>query len=279
MGTIESLFMPRTQNITRTQDISLAAANSTSPRGVSLPAVSPLQYVAKNGIVTGKIIQAVFKADANAGSQPFTRGLIHGTYHPRDNSADMHVSAADEGEHLKPGDAAVVLKALYDVMVQNHATTGTIGKIDWRPTGAAVQKLVVELLGEALGGTFSVMVARLKKAYRKNFGEKPTGARDKNVLSPDILPEYKAYLDAMQGENKVSIKPKIQGESADLVEKGVPSHIVASTINQDMMEDSDAGRTRLNTYKETLDTGVASGLVIEVTHLQIPAIIKVLQSI
>ncbi|QHI36236.1 hypothetical protein IMCC3317_15950 [Kordia antarctica] len=211
------------------------------------------------------VVQAVLDPTVATGDQDFTFGLLHGTYRPATNLADMHVNAATlANPHLT---AAHMLAAMNDVqqaMIANHGVTGNVGTLDWRPTGAAVVKLVIELLGEALGGFWNKRLARLKKFKRKKL-ETPPVVRNEDALSADVLSEHKSSLKSLQGENKVSIKPII-------------ARSTLAEFNQDMLENSPAGKARLTAYEQLIDAGLPTSLRIEIHHNQIPAIIGVLNS-
>lgn len=212
-----------------------------------------------------EIIQRVLNPAVATGNQDFAFGLLHGTYRPATNEADMHVNAATlANPHLTAADMLAAMRDVYQVMNANQPITGNVGVLDWRPTGAAVVKMVVQLLGEALGGRWNKYKARAKKIIRENLVT-PPAVRDPDILSADILPEHKSYLKSLQGENRASIKPIIPGSTA-------------AQFDQDMLENSPAGQQRLAAYHQHIDAGLPTSLRVEVHHDQIPRIIGVLNS-
>jgi hypothetical protein len=245
------------------------------------------------------VIQAVLQGtNYNLVAQEFRQGLIHGTYRPPTNLADMHVDQANaQNPHATAAHMLAVMQDVYQAMVANHAQTDTVGTLDWRPTGSAVVKMVGELLGGALGGSWGKLKAQVYQKKRK-MGRARVGARDEMVLSKDIVPEHMAYLGALQGggTNMKTVLPGAHRAKMQAFMETNP-HATEHEIeefqatleaeqDQNMLEDSEAGKARLAQYRESIETGgdtMETGgnpvsLNILLKHTQLPAIIAVLES-
>ncbi|NJK33311.1 MAG: hypothetical protein HC927_13420, partial [Deltaproteobacteria bacterium] len=223
--------------------------------------------------------------------QEFRVGLVHGTYRIMDNSADMHVDrATQEHPHLTVAMIKEVLEDVYQAMAANYAQTESPGMLDWRPTGAAVVKMVVELLGSALGSGLGVIAAKGKQLLRKNRRNRAQ-ARDPDVLSSDIIPEHIGFLGAMQGKAGVSVKAALPADNRKLAaylqehpnateaEQRTYANEVAEQMEQNMLSSSDAGKARLAEYKQSLEAEQPASLRIVLDHTHLPALIRALDSL
>lgn len=208
------------------------------------------------------------------------RGLIKGTYKPGTNEADLHVDPdSGEGLSLTAEDMLAVVQYLNVAMRERQEAHGPRGKISLHPQGAAVTKMVVELLGEALGSFFSKNLARAKKKYRGKI----TANKKANMLDPRILPEHFSYLDSLRGENKVSIAPEIFSQRPEYKPKSLEE------FEQDMMATTKEGTARYEKYKNFLQdeeerakgegeaTSTGASLNITLFADQLPAIIALLK--
>ena len=75
---------------------------------------------------------------------------------------------------------------------------GVEGQLTWNPQGAAVIKMVAELIGELFGNPELFVAARVLKKLRK-ASEGDGVVRDPNAISEDIIPEHMQYLAAARG--------------------------------------------------------------------------------
>ena len=211
---------------------------------------------------------------------PIRQGLIKGTYKPGTNEADLHVDPdSGEGLSLTAQDMLTVAENLEAAMRGRKKAGGPLGKISLHPQGAAVTKMVVELLGEALGGFFNKNVARAKKKYRGRIA----ADKQSNAMDPRILPEHFSYLDSLRGENKVSIVPEIFSQKKEYKPTSIEE------FQQDMLVKTKEGNAKYEKYKNFLqDAGerekarsqdTTTGVSLKITLLadQLPAIIALLK--
>lgn len=228
---------------------------------------------ARGGPVAGAgIIQAVLDPALGAGNQAFREGLVKGHYDPVTNNADMHVDPKNDAHpHLAKADVIAAFEDLYQAMHANFQATGNMGTIDWNPQGAAVIKMVAELLGESLGGKLGRLSARIKKFARQKFGTPPVG-RPGDALSADIVPEHLAYLGALKGKAGVSIK----GVGVPLT--AATNDLKLAEFNQNMVDNSPAGNARLANYGRAALAGIPVSLSITLHYTQLPALIATLRS-
>lgn len=218
------------------------------------------------------IIQRQLSHDpvAHPNNQDIHQGLIHGTYQAGANTADLHVAAGGGNQHLTAADMLTVAEDLEQAMRQRLAAGGPPGRISLHPTGAAIVKIVVEMLGEALGGWMGKMAARWKKLMRAQ----PTGVRSPDRLDQNVLPEHFAYLESLRGSNRVSIKPRIMSQN--------PAHRpTLADYDQDMMATTAAGDAKYAKYKaqaEDLNEAMGSSLDIDIGADQLPDVIALLRT-
>jgi hypothetical protein len=214
--------------------------------------------------------------DDSTPSEAIKQGLIHGTYKPSDNTADLHVSDKGEGPGVSFKDMYNVAVHLYQRMKEVEYTSGIKGKLMLRPTGAAIVKIVVDLLSAALGSTFSFAISRTQRYKRKTFGKSGSGGRGRNKIESDVLPEHFSALDSLYGENVVSIVPLIQtGNEAYKAQ-------TPQEFYQNMLEKSPAGQRQLERYKKQVSDPkemYSPGLMLTLSVDQLPAVIKTLEKL
>ncbi|MCL2291498.1 MAG: DUF4157 domain-containing protein [Candidatus Bathyarchaeota archaeon] len=109
-------------------------------------------------------------------------------------SADLHVAPSNGFSFFKQ-----IIPAL-DYLQNNMIADGDICM---KPTGAAIVKIMVELLGESICKEQELQIARDLQTKRKNLEKSfvasrvlPTNHGD--VISPGVVPEHIAYLQAIR---------------------------------------------------------------------------------
>jgi hypothetical protein len=195
---------------------------------------------------------------------PFKYGLIKGTYVPATNIADMHVEHKGDGKAFSLVDVYKAFSFVFSKMETQKKKSGVEGKLIWNPQGAAVIKMVAELLGESLGDPELVEVARTQKALRKQF-QQPDMERDENTMSTDIVPEHMQYLEATKGARGVTMQSVIPGKNTE------------ESYESDMLEDSMKGRSRKNEYREALQSEIPVSLRITVGQTQLGMLLETLK--
>lgn len=208
-------------------------------------------------------------------SIPLRQGLIHGTYDEESNSIDLHVDAKGDGPGLGGRGGARDMLAMaehcLELMTVRERTGGPIGKFMLHPTGAAIVKSFVELLADALGGTWGKIKAGALQTKRKKFGT-PDTAQNPDKLGGSVRPEHFAFLESMRGDDPpVSIVPRMRAK-----------HTTEANLNQNMMETSAEGNAHFATYKSVLNAPedeepVGPGLDVSLTSAQLPAVIASLR--
>jgi hypothetical protein len=205
-------------------------------------------------------------------AQPILQGLIHGSYTNADNKADLHVNPkADGGPGLTRADMLAVATDVEQAMRLRNVAGGPMGQLLLHPTGAAIVKIVVEMLGEALGGWWSKMAARVRKLARP--AANAAAPRSADRLEQRILPEHFAYVDSLRGSNAVSIKPRI-------VSNNPAYKPTAADFDQDMMATSAAGNAKYAQYKaqaSDINEELGASLDITINADQLPAVITLLR--
>jgi hypothetical protein len=202
---------------------------------------------------------------------PLERGLIHGTYDEETNSIDLHVSAKGDGGGLTARDMLAVAERCLELMTAREKAKGPQGRFMLHPTGAAIVKIMVELLAGSLGGRLDKWKAAALQMKRKKFGGQG-GRKNPDKLGQDVLPEHFAFLDSMRGDDPgVSIIPRMRA-----------SYNTEDNVNQNMMEKSAKGNERYATYKAVLqasedDEPVGPGLDVTLTSDLLPAVIATLR--
>ncbi len=201
---------------------------------------------------------------------PISQGLIHGTYKWADNSVDLHVAPKGEGGEFSIADIAVVLRKMQQKMAQRTKNGGGVGKFILHPTGAAIVKTLVQLMGEALGDEELVNKARgeiksrkMLESVKKVFSTPPK--KDDDKLDKSVHPEHFAYLDSLVGTQGLAIAPILRGTRT------------VEERDQNMLAPSEAGGNRLNAYKKSVaeNTGLVS-LNIEFSAERIPKVLDFL---
>lgn len=201
--------------------------------------------------------------DESAG-KPFKYGLIKGTYVPASNTADMHVENKTEETAFSVKDVYFAFSFVYKNMVKQKKISGIEGRLTWNPQGAAVIKMVAELLGESLGNPELLKAARELKKLRKQ-GEEEYVVRDANVISEDIIPEHLQYLAAARGAEGVEMKAVIPGNNTE------------ENFDSDMLEDSTEGQSRVHDYREALESEIPVSLRITVNQTQLKMLLETMK--
>ncbi|SMO39546.1 DUF4157 domain-containing protein [Gracilimonas mengyeensis] len=192
---------------------------------------------------------------------PFKYGLIKGTYRPADNTADMHVEHKSADVAFSPVDVYKAFTFVYGKMESTRRRTDVNGTLMWNPQGAAVIKMVAELIGEALGDPELVGLARELKRERK-AGPPPATSRDEDVISPDIVPEHLQYLGAARGAEGIDMQTVIPGKNT------------AKNIESNMLENSERGRARFQNYAEAMTESLPVSLRIRISQAQLGKLIE-----
>jgi len=206
---------------------------------------------------------------------PISQELIHGTYMRATNSVDLHVNSKGEGEGLSIQDMLRVTQTLYRLMKGRSGEEGAPrGTFILHPTGAAIVKIVVQTLGEALGTATGIQQALSLIAKRKVW-EKiqfwKTKSMSAEKLDPSVIGEHIAYVQAIAGLPGVGIVPIL---AASITKATTPEEFL-----QNMLENSVAGITRMRLYEETLRAQeVAVSLDVSLTEDQLPQIISLLST-
>jgi hypothetical protein len=202
----------------------------------------------------------------------YKKGLIHGDLIRDKNAADFHVDKGD-GAGLT-ADMLVVTEDVYEKMtLTSRLPERPDGQVYLRPQGAAIIKIVSQMLGEALGDPKQVELAHTAIKWRKfkeaALDKVPFYTRPKmsaEVLDKSIVPEHAEYMKALVGVSGVDIKPLIPGTKT------------IEEFTQNMLEASAQGRQRLQQYLETVEE--ASGPVsmdIFVGRQKLPVVIALLR--
>ncbi len=211
------------------------------------------------------------------------QGLIHGTYSPLGNTADLHVNPGQGA--FTAADMLTVAEDLYTAMDARYRQVPgpglppfpvppPVGTFVLHPTGAAIVKIVIELLAASLGGTWSTMKAALLQKKRKLGGG--GGPMPPDTIDPSVVPEHVAFLDSLRGTNGVSIRPRLPNSGPYGLDPGTQQEREAEA-DQDMLATSAEGNARYEKYKGAITAGVPASLDVSLTHQQLPQIIAVLR--
>lgn len=172
------------------------------------------------------------------------QGLIHGTYKWLDNSVDLHVSSKGEGPGFSTADMTLAAQKAFQKMTQRREDGGPVGKFILHPTGAAVVKIMVQLLGEALGDPALIELAHNSIKWRKLrekmrvFKQKPMSA---DMLDTSVHAEHFAYLRSLAGAAGLTIAPILKGTKSE------------AEFNQNMLEQTALGAARLKAYADAVE--------------------------
>ena len=202
----------------------------------------------------------------------YEQGLIHGDLIRGRNEADFHVNPGDGGSLI--ADMLVVAEDAYDKMTVVSWLPGRPdGRLYLRPQGAAIIKIVSQLLGEALGNPQMIEVAhehiRKRKTKEALMSYVPfyTKKMSKEILDKAVVPEHLAYMYSLMGDTGVDIKPLLVGNTLTMEE-----------FVKNMLENSIAGRARLEKYINTVEGGnQAVSMDIYIERSKLPAIIAKLR--
>ncbi len=217
-------------------------------------------------------IQRMLANNLPSDNIPIRWGLVRGTYEKAPNKADLHVDAKGDGPGLNPKDMCAALTEVYEYMVAREQQGGPLGVLEVHPTGAAIVKVVVEMLGEVFGSFYSKNKARAQKALRKKFGDNGGGSSDK--LMPGVLDEHFSSLDALQGTDALEIVPQVSATN-------VAYKSTLADYDQNMLANTTLGKAKLAKYKGVLrdeDEPMGPGLKITIFSTRIPEIIRLLES-
>jgi Domain of unknown function (DUF4157) len=229
--------------------------------GVREQAIGDIYRISRT---TEPIVQCVLDGTAVNGQQQFQYGLVKGTYTPNDNKVDAHIEPGSDGQGLQKGDMLSAVQDIYQAMLARNQAGGPIGEVQMRPQGAVALKTVVELLGGALGGWFGKAQAATYQWKRKKFGELTKG-KMADELDQEIIPEHMAFLGSLVDVGGVTIAPILGGE------KSMQEFI------QNMLENTPAGKARMETYKARLIADQAVSMNVKVSQAVLPEIINLLQ--
>lgn len=196
--------------------------------------------------------------------QKFKYGLIKGTYVPNKNEADMHVEPKSKEAGFSGKDVYGAFSFVYKNMVKQKKKSGIEGSLIWNPQGAAVIKMVAELIGESLGDPELVEIARLQKENRKSQQQEDV-TRDPNIMSQDIIPEHLQYLTAARGVTGVTMKPVI------------PGNMTEDNYDSDLLEDNEKGRSRFTDYSTALENEIPISLRITISQAQLGTLIETMK--
>jgi hypothetical protein len=206
------------------------------------------------------------------GVHHYEQGLIHGDLRRAQNEADFHVNPGDGGNLTQ--DMLIVAQDSYEKMTEVSTLPGKPnGRIYLRPQGAAIIKIVAQLLGEALGNAELIEVAH-KKIYWRKLEEKaisliPFYTRkpmSKDTLDKSVIPEHVAYMQSLVGSVGIDIRPIL------------PKTITMEEFTQNMLANSLAGKTRLERYIQTLQDGsIPVSMDIYIDRSRLPDVINKLR--
>ncbi|HET9622854.1 MAG TPA: hypothetical protein VFP84_15880 [Kofleriaceae bacterium] len=201
------------------------------------------------------------------------QGLIHGEHDVATNSIDLHVDAKGGGDGLSPVDMLAVAKHCHFLLIEREQDGGPQGTFMLRPQGAAITKIVVEMLGEALGGAWGRMKANgAKFARRQGLSSGRGEARDDNKLHSSVQPEHFAYLDSLKGTNGLKMQPITMGPHGPKSEE---------EFSANMLDNNALGRQRMQAYKDQLndpDMPMGPSMMITLTSAQLPRVIDIIKT-
>lgn len=203
---------------------------------------------------------------------PYKQGLIHGDLKGVANQADFHVDPGD-GRGLR-ADMLTVARDVFERVTAANTLHGVPkGRVYLRPQGAAIIKIVSQMLGEALGDRRLIEQAHDAIQWRKleeavldkiPFYTRPK--MSKEVLDKSVVPEHSAYMKSLVGVSGVDIKPLLRGT------------LSMEEFTQNMLEESEMGRARLKKYLETVQSAtVPVSMDIFISQDRLPAVISLLQ--
>jgi hypothetical protein len=204
---------------------------------------------------------------------PFNRGLIHGHLVRAQNQADLHVDPGD-GTTLSADMLAVAQDVYAKMTLTSTLPRRPDGTVYLRPQGAAVIKIVSQLLGEALGDPRQIALARDHIKWRK-IGEKAVEIftlglykpkKSGEVLDKAVVPEHAEYMKSLVGLTGVDIRPLLKGT------------VSYEEFSQNMLEASNAGQDRLVKYLKSVEEGATVSMDIYIGRAQLPDVISVMRS-
>jgi hypothetical protein len=198
------------------------------------------------------------------------QGLIHGTYKWEDNSADLHVDKKGDGQGFPASDMLVVAKQMLQKMTQRKRDGGPTGVFILHPTGAAIVKIMVQLLGEAMGDPEVTELAhkaiKSRKFWEKLdvFGKKREMSQD--LLDPTVHLEHFEYLRSLAGVEGLEIMPILRGTKTE------------KEFNQNILAATKEGVARLKAYKQAVeDQEYGVSLNVNISAEKLPDVIRVLE--
>ncbi|WP_322743679.1 eCIS core domain-containing protein [Vasconcelosia minhoensis] len=207
-------------------------------------------------------VQAALNGGAEAPlKQKYAYGLISGTYDWTNNTADAHVAPGGKTP-LTVVDMLMAVSDLHQAMAARKTMGGPEGEVEMHPQGAAVIKIVVEMLGSTLGGAIGNISAKYYKWKRK--GVKLSKGKLDDEMAQEIIPEHMAFLGALREVGGVDIKAIIPATTND-------------EFDQSILDNTREGKARLAKYETHLKADKAASLLIKVSAAKLPAVITGLQ--
>ncbi|QLE59493.1 DUF4157 domain-containing protein [Nostoc sp. TCL26-01] len=199
------------------------------------------------------------------------QGLIHGDYTSDNNYCDLHVNESGQsgGGVLFGLDFLQVAEQVNDLLLQGEQDTGREGIIQLRPMGAAIVKIVTELLGESLGDKNTVEMARELSKQRKETEAESKKPKERQPFKLDrsLAPEHTTYLASLRGVREgLSISPMALNTMTE-----------TEAMGMDMTGMSPAEQILFNKYKSAVYdelTKVTPGLIIYIKQRHLPTIIQ-----
>lgn len=264
-------------------EMGMSDAKASTSGGLGLMSRSHAASSKQEAVSSETIAKMPNKNDGKHAENPdvihILQGLIKGSYTVKDNTADLHVNAKGDGAGLAPADMLAVAELLYDRMIATQKATGIRGRFMLHPTGAAIVKIMVNLLGEALGGRWSKMRARFAKATRKAI----TGPKSPDKLHLNILDEHFHYLQSLKGENAVAISPNINSKTGNhsLTMDDYVLGADGQYASRDMMSGTSEGNALFEKYKaheSDPEEDTSAGLDITIYADQLSAVMALLKS-
>jgi hypothetical protein len=222
------------------------------------------------------------------------QGLIHGDYNRETNRVELHVKKGKGVTLLR--DMLIVAENLDEPMKKRQQNGGPRGKFILHPTGAAIVKIVVQVLGEALGEEQWIAQARESREKRKREESKQEKSEEKEEKSEEFLhkdfhDEHFQYLTGLQGKTDIEIRVPIPPENAAEFNpetlKNNPEEIArlneyterkTAEFTQNILEKTPEGMARFKAYIKTVEkekTGVS--LDVTIYHDQLAEITKFLR--
>jgi hypothetical protein len=194
-----------------------------------------------------------------------------------ENFADLHVTGAI-GARLQGPVLGERLEYFQWIFTKIQANGGPEGELQFHPTGAVVTKQLITALAKACASSYSLWYPGALMFKRKLGGQVN---RDKLApkIDDDLIPEYLAFLSALQGVAGVRIIPTggqlPHPPGIRLMNGGAQ----VAAINRNMLEESPEGEERFTAYKEAYTQSTADmvpSMQVFVKARHIPALLRVI---